>query len=75
MLVELFAELHRVTEVLAASSGREVARAHVASVKALTRLLEDVATQTPLPQQTPLDLEALVIETISLLEPDRKSVV
>ena len=69
MLVELFAELHRVTAVLAASSGLDVSRAHVASVRALTRLLEDVATETPLPQQSPLDLQALLIETIGLLEP------
>lgn len=69
MLVELFAELHQVNEVLSSTSGREVARAHVARAKAISRLLEDVATQAPLPQQTPLDLEGLLVETIEVLEP------
>lgn len=68
MLVDLFAELRRVTQVLS-SSRSEVARAHVAHVRALSRLIEDVATDVPLPQQAPLHLEAVVNETIEHLAP------
>lgn len=69
MLAELFSELRRVTQVLTSSSGSEVARAHVASVRALTRLIEDLATQAPLPQQAPVHLETLLAEIVEQLAP------
>lgn len=69
MLVELFAELRRATQVLTSSPSRETARAHAATVLALTRLIEDVATQAPLPQHTPVHLEALLAEIVEELSP------
>ena len=54
MIAELFAELRRVTQVLSSAAGGDVVRAHVATVRALSRLLEDVATQAPLPPHAPV---------------------
>jgi EAL domain-containing protein (putative c-di-GMP-specific phosphodiesterase class I)/CheY-like chemotaxis protein len=68
LLTELFAELRRVTELLSSSRG-DIARAHVATVRGLSRLIEDVATEASLPQQAPLHLEAVVAETIEYLAP------
>ena len=68
MLAELFAELRHVTQLISTSRG-EVVRAHLATLRALNRLIEDVATATPMPQQAPLHLEALVAETIEHLAP------
>ena len=69
MLVELFAELRRATELLSSVPGREAARAHAATVRALTRLIEDLATQAALPQHSPVHLEALLAEITEELAP------
>ncbi len=69
MIAELFSELRRVTQMLSTASGGEVVRAHAATVRALSRLLEDVATQAPLPAHTPVHLETLLTEIIEQLAP------
>ena len=69
MLAELFAEHRRITQLLASSAGGAVASSHVAKIRALSRLIEDVATAAPIPQQAPVHLEAVVTEVIELLTP------
>ena len=69
LIAELFAELRRVTQVLSSASGGDLVRAHVTTLRALSRLLEDVATQAALPPHAPVHLETLLAETIEQLTP------